>query len=162
VRNPLDVAISFAHFRNVPIDQIIIDMATPGFGVGAGDNHVGFTTDTWSNHVRSWTERPNPVVLAVRYEDLLAEPVAAFGAIASHVLMRPTPEQLNQAIERTSFKRLKQAETEAGFAEKPRTADEFFREGRADQWREVLSAEQINRIVADHGDQMRRFGYLPD
>jgi hypothetical protein len=36
-----------------------------------------------------------------------------------------------------------------------------FREGRAGQWREVLTSHQVECIIRDHGDQMRRFGYLP-
>lgn len=161
VRDPLDVAISFSHFRNEAIDTIIADMATPGFGIRTNRETVSYTMDTWSNHVLSWTERPNPVVHVVRYEDLLAQPVAAFGAIARHVLMDPTPEQLGQAIDLASFDRLQKAEASTGFQEKPATAGQFFRAGRAGQWREILSADQVRRIVADHRDQMRRFGYLP-
>jgi len=161
VRNPLDVAISFAHFRNVPIDTVIADMATPGSGVGSNNTLVYYTADTWSTHVRSWTERPNPVVLVVRYEDLLAEPRDGFAAIARHVRMAPTPEQLDQAIELASFRRLRKAEAAGGFRERPEHAERFFREGRAGQWREVLTPSQVDRIVADHGEQMARFGYLP-
>ncbi|MDB5359285.1 MAG: sulfotransferase domain protein, partial [Rhodospirillales bacterium] len=36
----------------------------------------------------------------------------------------------------------------------------FFREGKAGQWKKILSPEQVARIEADHGEQMRRFGYL--
>ena len=39
--------------------------------------------------------------------------------------------------------------------------DNFFREGRAGQWKEVLTQAQVDRIVRDHGEQMARFGYLP-
>jgi hypothetical protein len=45
--------------------------------------------------------------------------------------------------------------------EKPEHAQRFFREGRAGQWKDILSAEQIDRIVSDHREQMARFGYLP-
>jgi hypothetical protein len=37
----------------------------------------------------------------------------------------------------------------------------FFREGRIGQWREVLTQPQIDLIVADHREQMARFGYWP-
>ncbi|MEX0853908.1 MAG: sulfotransferase domain-containing protein, partial [Bauldia sp.] len=162
IRNPLDVVISFSHFRGVPIDQAIIDMATAGFGLPTDHCLVSFAMDSWSAHVRSWTERPSPAVHVVRYEDMLAEPNPAFGAIAHHVLMAPTPEQLSRAIAVVSFDRLKKAETDGGFHDTPAAAEPFFREGRAGQWRQVLSAKQVERIAADHGDQMGRFGYLPD
>ena len=65
--------------------------------------------------------------------------------------------QLPQLIDR-----LKEQEAKAGFQEKPKTAEKFFREGRAGQWRELLSRNQIRRIMADHGEQMARFGYLQE
>ena len=36
----------------------------------------------------------------------------------------------------------------------------FFREGKAGNWRQTLTALQVARIVGDHGAVMRRFGYL--
>ena len=162
VRNPLDVAISFAHFRAQPLDQIITDMATPGFGALTDENQVYHVADTWSRNVETWTGRPNNAIHVVRYEDLLDRPVETFAAIAAHVLMGHTPKQLEMAIDLVSFERLRAAEAKTGFNEKPSTAEAFFRAGRAGEWRHVLSAEQVDRIVADHGDQMGRFGYLPD
>ncbi len=161
VRNPLDVAISFAHHNNITISAAIESMARPRLRMG-DEKVVPDITGTWSEHVRSWTERPNPVVHVVRHEDLLADPTTAFGAIARHVLMRPTVEQLHHAIALASFDRLKEAEQTVGFDEKPESAQRFFREGRAGQWREALSPAQVRQIVADHRDQMLRFGYLPD
>ena len=110
VRNPLDVAISFAHFRGVPVDQVIDDMATSGFGVATNRENVRVVTGSWSEHVRSWTDRPHPVVLVVRYEDLVDKPTESFGAIARHLLMTPTPEQLEKAIAMTGFDRLRDKE----------------------------------------------------
>ena len=161
VRNPLDVAISLAHFRGVSIEQVIADMSQPGFGFPTNVHHVYFVAGTWSNNVRSWTERPNPVVHVVRYEDLLEDPVGGFASIARHVVMTPTRDQLVQAIDAVSFERLQRAEASNGFQEKPASAERFFRSGRAGEWRKVLTDAQVERIVSDHGDQMRRFGYLP-
>ena len=51
--------------------------------------------------------------------------------------------------------------TEKGFREKPKAAQKFFRSGKADQWRDILTSEQVNRIVSDHRAQMERFNYWP-
>lgn len=163
LRNPLDVAISFAHFRGVPIDQVIDDMATPGFGVATSRETVRVITGSWSEHVRSWTERPHPVVLVQRYEDLFDRPEESFAAIARHLLITPTPEQLGKAIALAAFDRLRDKEAAAGFVEKPETsAEPFFRAGRPGQWREVLTPAQVDRIVSAHRPVMAKFGYLPD
>ena len=75
--------------------------------------------------------------------------------------MSPTRDQLARAIELSSFERLQQKEEETGFKMKPKEADKFFRKGQVDEWKEVLTTRQVQRIISDHGQQMVRFGYLP-
>jgi hypothetical protein len=67
---------------------------------------------------------------------------------------------LKQAIELSSFEKLKKQEEAKGFNEKPKKAQRFFREGKSGQWQAVLSEEQIRRVINDHGEQMKRFGYI--
>jgi Sulfotransferase domain len=62
----------------------------------------------------------------------------------------------------SSFEQAKAQEAEKGYRERPNQSKAFFRAGSAGQWREQLSAEQFCRIVADHREQMARFGYLPE
>jgi hypothetical protein len=97
----------------------------------------------------------------MRYEDMLAEPQKTFGALARHLLFTPSESELADAIDRSSFERLREQEEKAGFKERPEKAERFFREGRAEQWKDVLTPAQVQRIVDAHGEQMRRFGYLP-
>jgi hypothetical protein len=162
VRNPLDVAISLAHFANVSIDRAIDDMATPGFGVRNTRNYVRVVWGSWSEHVGSWTARPNPTFLVVRYEDLVAKPKETFGQVARHLMMTPSQEQLSRALALTRFDRLRESEAVSGFNEKPHDTANFFREGRAGQWRERLTADQVARVVKAHHPLMRKFGYLPE
>jgi hypothetical protein len=162
VRNPLDVAISLAHFSNVSVDRAIDDMATPGYGVKTTREHVRTIWGSWTENVGSWSGRPHPTILVVRYEDLVARPREAFGGIARHLMMTLADEQLDRAIEMTGFERLREKEAADGFNEKPRETARFFRQGQVGQWREQLSEEQIARIVKTHQPTMRRFGYLPE
>ncbi|MEP0320824.1 sulfotransferase domain-containing protein [Bauldia litoralis] len=162
VRNPLDVAISYAHLSNAPIDFTIDLMARSGWGIETTAQKIRTVTGSWSQNVGTWTDRANPTTLVVRYEDMLDKPERTFKRIARHLRTDPTKDQLRQAIELSSFDRLRAREAEAGFFEKPDTSvDMFFREGRAGQWQERLSAEQVARIVKAHKPAMRRFGYLP-
>jgi hypothetical protein len=39
-------------------------------------------------------------------------------------------------------------------------AQSFFREGRKEQWKKILTPEQVRTIEGQHAEQMRRFGYL--
>ncbi len=96
----------------------------------------------------------------MRYEDMLADPQSAFHRLTQHLLLNATKEQLAEAIEHSSFEKLKEQEDKEGFREKPKVAERFFREGRSGQWREVLTPAQVDRIIRDHREQMLRFGYL--
>ena len=162
VRNPLDIAISYAHHSGVSLDAAIDRMGAADVETSGTDTSVYEVQGSWSQHVWSWTRNPHRALHVMRYEDMLADPQKTFGALARHLRLDPTRRQLKRAIERSSFAKLKAQEMEKGFRERPPKADrEFFREGRAGQWRDVLTAGQIDRIVRDHGEQMRRFGYLP-
>lgn len=163
VRNPLDVAISYAHHAGTTVDKAIEHMTLTNVETAGKEGAIYEVLGSWRQHVFSWTRNPSPAIHIMRYEDMLDDPMRAFGALARHLLLKPTDRQLADAIELSSFSRLKTQEREKGFRERPPNADQdFFREGRAGQWKEILSEAQIARLVRDHADQMRRFGYLTE
>ncbi len=162
VRNPLDVAISFASHMGTDIDDAIEQMAMRGLETAIGETSVHEIYGSWSQHVESWTRKPHQTIYVMRYENMLADPFRIFGGLARHLLLRPTDEQLRLAIERSSFETLKKQEAEHGFKEKPDKAERFFREGKSGQWHEGLTRRQVRRIVQDHHVRMARFGYLTD
>jgi len=52
------------------------------------------------------------------------------------------------------------AEAGKGKGVKPSGVASFFRKGEIGAWREQLSEQQMQKIIADHGEIMGRFGYL--
>jgi hypothetical protein len=114
----------------------------------------------WSSHVRSWIDAPGLNVHVVRYEDLLADPMQYFGAVARFLDLPDEPEGLARAIDASRFEELARQEQASGFRERSRTAERFFRSGRAGGWREALSDAQVGQVVGAHAPVMRRFGYL--
>lgn len=162
VRNPLDVAISLAHHIGRPVEEAIAIMGAKDTELDVTELQVHEVIGSWSQHVASWTRKPHQAIYIMRYEDMLAAPESAFGALARHLLLAPTAAQLADAIDRSSFEELQAQEERDGFRERPKQAQRFFREGRAGQWKEILTPEQVARIVKDHGEQMAKFGYLPD
>jgi hypothetical protein len=162
IRNPLDVAISFGHHMGKTTDDAIWQMEQEDLETHVTEKSVYEVYGSWSKHVLSWTRKPNRAIYVMRYEDMLAEPVRTFGALANHLLMTPTRKQLVEAIDLSSFDNLRKQEESEGFKEKPKMAKVFFRTGKADQWRDELSEAQISRIVSAHREQMKRFGYLPN
>lgn len=162
VRNPLDVVLSARHHFNVDIDRMIGIMASPRGGSPMNEFLMPEVFSTWSEHVRSWTAQPSPQLLVVRYEDLIDNPVGQFGIVTKFLGLAPTQERLERAVRLSSFSSLKQLEEAHGFREKPAHAEAFFRAGKTGQWRDVLTPEQVSRIVSDHREQMNRFNYIPE
>jgi hypothetical protein len=161
LRNPLDVAISYSHHLGETIDWTIRLMNSPGAGTPNTPTNVFQQLRSWSEHVRSWTARPHPGLHVIRYEEMLSAPEQTFGGVANFLGLRPPRERLLRAIERSGFQELQRREEAHGFQERGRHLKRFFREGRAGQWREVLTRTQVRRIVEAHGHTMQRFGYSP-
>ena len=117
---------------------------------------------SWSENVVSWTTDPPPLIKVVRYEDLIADPITGIHRRRRAHAYRRHAGRDRGSRRASSFERVCREEEDAGgFAERPEWVDRFFRVGRAGQWHDRLTPEQVERIVADHGEQMRRFGYLP-
>jgi hypothetical protein len=160
VRDPRDVAPSLAKHLGATIDEAITVMATPGFATDNSPETAFEIWGSWSEHVASWAIEPSKAVLVVRYEDMLASPTETFGHIMRHLRQQPTPEQLAEAIELSSFDKLQKLEDEARFREVSPRAERFFVSGKSGGWREKLTAEQAARIESDHRQQMQNFGYF--
>jgi Sulfotransferase domain len=160
VRDPRAVALSYSRHLGWSIDRTIEFMANDGAATGQDDRHVFERLASWSSHVASWTQQPNPQQLVLRYEDMLADPQKSFGTVIRFLGREPPAGRLDRAIRFSRFEELQAQEQRAGFNERPGSAASFFANGRADAWREALTTEQVEHIAERHGAQMRRFGYL--
>lgn len=161
VRNPLDVAISFSHHMNATVDQAVEQMAMKDAETPISEKAVYEVYGSWSQHVESWTRRPHRTILVMRYEDMLDDPLKTFGGLAHHLKLPATENEIEKAIELSSFENLSAQEDQQGFAEKPKEAKKFFRSGKSGQWKKELDDQQVDRIVSAHHAQMKRFGYVP-
>jgi len=161
VRNPLDVALSYADHLGVQMDDVIELMAQRGFVTPASVTHVPEHHSDWSSNVESWTGRPHPAIHVVRYEDMASKPALTFGAIARFLGINPKRDQLTRAVRFSSFKVLKAQEQKSGFVERTPVQKSFFRSGKSGNWRKQLTDRQIRRVLANHREQMKRFDYVP-
>jgi hypothetical protein len=163
VRDPRDVAVSLAHQLVQDIDQAITRMNDPTAVMERAKLRMPSQLPqrllTWQQHVQSWLNAPIPVLL-VKYEDLLADPIAHFGDIAHFLKLAVTSEQIATAVQTVQFDRLRDLEASNGFAEKLPDASRFFRRGIAGGWQDTLTPAQIERIETHHAEMMRRLGYV--
>lgn len=166
VRNPLDVAASYANHNGTDIDEAIACMGDPQHGLNTfsarivpqARQHLG----SWSDHVRGWIDATTIPVMTIRYEDMHRQPVATFARAARFLGLPEDEERVRMACEASSFGEMQRLERENGFGERPPGAEVFFRRGQVGGWRTELSGAQVSRVVADHGEIMRRMGYLDD
>ena len=97
----------------------------------------------------------------MRYEDMVAAPRQAFGGLIRFLGGDPPEDRLERAVRFSDFAVLQAQERARGFIEQPaRSSGPFFRSGQVGQWQAVLTRAQAARIERDHGEVMRRFGYL--
>ena len=166
VRNPLDVVVSYAHHQQRPIDRMVKFMNDSAAGAEKAVRGISgwlpIPLLTWSGHVSSWLDQGELPVHVTRYEDMLANPRAAFGAIVRFAGLDWDAARLGEAIGHAAFPRLRAQEEESGFDEKQPTAPSFFRAGVAGSWRTALRPRQVRALVGAHGPVMERFGYLQD
>lgn len=116
VRNPLDVAISYAHHMGRSIDETIELIGTRDIETMVTDKAVYEVYGSWSQHVHSWTHKPHPAIHVMRYEDMVAAPAENFGRLVRHLLLDATPAQVGEAIDRRSFDKLRARRNATAFA----------------------------------------------
>ncbi|MBI1256807.1 MAG: hypothetical protein GC204_05005 [Chloroflexi bacterium] len=166
IRNPLDVAVSYAHHNHWSIDEMIEAMADENYGL----SHIPMGQSlqlpqrlfSWSSHVRSWVDATDFPIFIVRYEDMIFNPLETFSSVIQFLGEALNVERVKKAIRFSSFGELKKQEEKHGFKETPPDAQMFFRKGIAGEGRNVLTPEQIQRLVNNHYEMMHRFRYLAD
>jgi len=160
VRDPRDVALSFAHHLGEPVARVVELMGRDNAHTDATPTAMPDVLGSWSQHVASWTARPSPGLHVVRYEDMVRRTRESFAAVCAFLRLEVPPAHLAAALKASSFRTLADQERKHGFRERPPQSDRFFRKGAAGGWRRDLDPVLARAIEARHGEQMRRFGYL--
>ncbi|WP_372055939.1 sulfotransferase domain-containing protein [Tistrella mobilis] len=158
IRDPRDVAISFAHHMGADIDEAIRRMGDGSAVMGSAaqlSHHLG----DWAGHVESWTRQDLVPVAVIRYEDLRRDTHGCFAAMLKRLGVAATAAEIDRAVAHSSLKALQGQERLAGFRERLPGQDRFFRSGRVEGWRDVLSTAQIRAIEDQCAATMIRWGY---
>lgn len=166
VRNPLDVAVSFAHFLGTDVEHTIGIMEDPDYILYCAQKHLTRLLPqkllSWSDHIRSWLDDATISVYMMRYEDMKERPIETFTGAIRFCGLEHSEEEIEGTIKASSFERLQELEKKSGFREKPSTAASFFRKGVVGSWREELTDGQVKLIISAHGAMMRRLGYIDE
>ncbi len=164
IRNPLDVAVSFAHHSSCSINKMIDCMNSSNFiflkNTASLKNQLTQKLLNWSEHEQSWTQQNEIPILVTRYEDMINNPLNAFALMVEFAGINASEKQIATAIENSSFQNLKKQEKISGFKEKSPDAPTFFRKGIVGDWKNTLSLKQIEKITTKHRDVMIKYQYL--
>lgn len=160
IRDPRDIAISYADHTGETIDKTIENMADMHYVNEHHTSKLIHILTTWSVHVTTWTEKNKDIPIEViRYEDMLENPEQEFKKILKALgFSRIKKDKFKFALEQTTFLNLTKLEEKGGFREKGK-GEKFFRVGRANQWQEKLTPKQVEKIEEDHSEVMEKFGY---
>lgn len=161
MRNPLDVAVSYAHHCGLqPIESLRLLNSSRHKTHGDKTTTVPQYMGRWSDHVLSWVDSKDLAPLVLRYEDMKRNPQAEFTKVLVHLGLEPDDERLERAIRFSSFGELTAQESKGNFIERSQKAEKFFRSGRVGEGIECFSEAEVDQAIADHREVLERFGYL--
>jgi aryl sulfotransferase len=165
IRNPLDMAASFAHHGGVSTEKAVDDMCNPNFTIarslGGLADQLRQKLSSWSGHVQSWLDASGLPCRVVRYEDLRSDPETVFAGVVRFCGLPFDEDSVRKAVAFSEFSELQKQELSKGFHERGvRATSNFFRRGCAGAWRDDLSADQVDKLIRCHEQTMRRFGYI--
>lgn len=164
VRNPLDVAVSFAHHQGWSLRDTVRVMENENFALSLSreslEHQIPQRLGSWSSHVVSWVDQVDSPVLVLRYEDILEDAHACLARVLEWIGLPVCPQKLAAAVDFSAFDELQKQELKSGFFEKNPAAPNFFRKGGSGHWHEELPEELVDRLCRRHGAVMQRFGYL--
>ncbi|WP_164114854.1 sulfotransferase domain-containing protein [Sphingorhabdus sp. Alg239-R122] len=163
VRNPLDVAVSYAfHQGHQDFAKTVAQLNCADHIMAGGPrSQLRQKTFGWAGHYKSWHQQTEIPVLTIRYEDMLEDTEACVMQMAKFLQLESDDmaERVAHAVAESHFDKLREKEARIGFQERPQKAERFFRSGRAGEGREQLSSELQNEIYNVNHELMRKLGY---
>ena len=163
IRDPRDIVISYSKHMKISIDKAIDILLYKNNYVTEVLN-VNEAVCTWENHLNSWVNFKTVPRLIMKYEDMIQDNKKTINQIANflNIILKNNKltsyKNIENTLKNTSFENLKKLESSEGFVEA--TNEKFFRSGKSQQWKNILSFSQRNLIEVNLKKTMKIIGYL--
>ena len=166
IRNPLDIAVSFAHHLNVSFEKSVDIMCNEEYAfcnrTDRLHNQLEQRLFSWSSHVKSWIKQSIIPIKVFRYEDMLSDTLNIFTEAVKFAGLDFSNEAIQKAIKHSEFNELQKQEIDKGFKEKAPVSELFFRKGRSGTWKNELPENCVKKIITIHSEIMWKYNYLDD
>ncbi len=172
VRDPRDVAVSYSHHFNTSIGKSVKKILSTKSALDWEDNKKLFINkkkpltvlSSWGFNLESWIENPFKCpLLLIKYEDMVSNKLKVIEKIV-YFFQNNYSFQFNNLdiktkniIKSTDFELLKQNEAKFGFSEA--VGKNFFNKGTSNQWKGILSKDQLFEIEKKFYPLMKKLGY---
>lgn len=150
IRDPREVAVSFANHRGSSIDDTIEFMSDAGSIFPSTNKNLLTLLSRWDIHYNSW-KKVNFPVLFIKYENLLKNTIYEIEKINRFLIdilrieIKNIDNKITEIINHTKIEKFQEYEKNFGFDEASKNSN-FFRSGKIDSWKKMLSNDQILKI----------------
>ncbi len=164
IRNPKDIAISLAKHMGISVDKAIEIMLFDN-NYMTTNFQVNESVCTWKKNLDSWLSFKNVSRLIIKYEDIINDTprilhqIIEFLINIAKIKINDDAHHIKNILQSTSFYKLQKLEKENGFNEAS-VHSNFFRQGKPEQWKSILSVNQIKLIEKELYKPMSRLGYI--
>ncbi|WP_026753230.1 sulfotransferase domain-containing protein [Sediminibacter sp. Hel_I_10] len=154
VRDGRDVMVSYyamqrAMKKSVTLEEMVI-------------NGKEVIPSKWYEHTRQWISNPyNADILALKYEDLINDPLSEMKRVMSFLKIDRSEETLLRSINGNSFNEMKRKERELGWNNQDwDKKEEFIRKGKVGSYKEEMAIELIAFFENEAQAELNYFNYL--
>lgn len=150
IRDPRDVLCSCARYFGKGHEEMLKLMGDPKHALTDPRTEMLQFVSSYANHVQGWTRKTDFPVHVVRYASLVENPEGELGKMLLFLdpEMEIDAERIKMAVGMCCVDTFREQEKMHGFREKPPGVEEFFGKGKTGGWREELSGELAERVVA--------------
>ncbi len=158
VRDPREVLVSYAFHSGMSIDdcfKVFVDK-------NISHKKKFETIIRWDYHYKSWKSFKEVSSIFVKYEDLISNTEKVFFEILKKLSeiseFSIDSLKIKKAIKDNEFNSLKKLEKKIKFHEA--SNNNFFRSGKKDSWKKILSTKQTKAIEKEFEKEMKELEYL--
>jgi hypothetical protein len=177
VRDPRNVVTSFANHSSMSVDESA-NWIINEWVLGGNLNSFNYTekttlySGTWASNYKSWKSfKSQGKYLLIKYEDLINNKEEILLKMLKFIykLNKKNFEvdrvKFKNAIDSTSFEKMKTLEKEVGFREskihkKSGKKITFFNLGKKNDWKKIISPTNKQKIEKAFKEEMEELGYL--